>query len=113
MNISKFDSDLLTTPRNIKDFIHQYNCKKEIIDLNERHDAIDITTNKNFFPNNYIVNIFLFNTVVISLLFMTLTIYLFCKHMKLSTLVASLALEQVKEVGTVTAQKKSILNAKF
>ena len=25
LNISKFDSDLLTDPRNLKDFIHQYN----------------------------------------------------------------------------------------
>ena len=38
LNVSKFDSELLTTPRTLKDFIHQYKCKKEIFDLNERHD---------------------------------------------------------------------------
>ena len=32
LNISKFDSELLKTPRNLKDFIHQYNCKKEFFE---------------------------------------------------------------------------------
>ena len=49
LNVSKFVSDLLTAPRNLKDFIHQYNCKKEMFDLNERHDSTDLTTNKIFF----------------------------------------------------------------
>ena len=53
--MSEFDSELLTAPRNLKDFIHQYKNKKEIFDLNERHDTTDLTTNKYFFSNNYIV----------------------------------------------------------
>ena len=105
LNVSKFDSDLLTVPRNLKDFIHQYNCKKEIFDLNERHDTKDSTTNKNFFSDNYIVDIFLFITAVISLLVTTLAIYLLCKHKKLRTLVASLALQQEKEIGSVTQKE--------
>ena len=104
--MSKFDSDLLTAPRNLKDFIHQYNHKKEIFDLNKRHDTTDLTTNKNFFSNNYVVDIFLFTTAAISLLVTILAIYLLCKHKKLRMLVASLALQQVKEVGTVTMQKE-------
>ena len=58
LNVSKFDSDLLNEHRNLKDFIHQYDCKKEIFDLKERHDTTDLTTNKNFFSNNYIVGNF-------------------------------------------------------
>ena len=49
LNVSKFDSELLTAPRNLKDFIHQYNHKKKFFDVNERHDTTDLTTNKNFF----------------------------------------------------------------
>ena len=50
MNISKFDSNLLTAPRTLKDFIHLYNHKKEIFDLTEGHDNIDkYLPNKNFF----------------------------------------------------------------
>ena len=28
LNVSKFDSELLTAPKILKDFIHQYNCRK-------------------------------------------------------------------------------------
>ena len=31
LNVSKYDTDLLTAPRNVKDFIHQYNSRKEIL----------------------------------------------------------------------------------
>ena len=41
LNISKFDTSLLTAPKTLKDFIHQYKCKKEIFDLEERHDNMD------------------------------------------------------------------------
>ena len=53
--ISKFDSSLLTAPKALKDFLHQYNCMKEIFDLEESHDKMDEnpnnenTSNNNFF----------------------------------------------------------------
>ena len=103
--MSKFDTDLLTAHMNLKDFMHHYKNRKEIFDLNEMHDATDLTTNKNFFSNNYIVDIFLFITAVISLLVTTLAIYVLCKHKKLRTLVTSLGLQQVKEIGTVTQKE--------
>ena len=58
LNMSKFDSKLLTTPKNLKDFIQQYKYKKEIFDLKERHDTTDtnLDTNKKFFSNNSIVD---------------------------------------------------------
>ena len=43
----------------------------------------------------------MFISVIISLLATTLTVYLLCKHKKLQTLMASLVLHQVKEVGAV------------
>ena len=60
LNMSKFDSELLTLPSDLKDFIHQYKSKKEIFDLDERHDTTDLTTNKKFFSKNYVVDVFLF-----------------------------------------------------
>ena len=62
LNISKFDTGLLTAPRNLKGFIYQYNSKKEIFDLKEWQDTTELTTDKNFFTNNYIVDFFLFIT---------------------------------------------------
>ena len=65
LNISKFDSDLLTAPRTLKDFIPQYNCKEEIFYFTERHDTTDKNLpNKNFFSNIFIVDIFLFVTAI-------------------------------------------------
>ena len=96
LNISKFDTSLLTSPKNPKDFIHQYKSKIESLDLEERHDNMDKNLpNKNFFSDNFIVDVFLFIIAIISLLFITLAIYLLCKHVKLRTLVASLALQKV------------------
>ena len=73
--------------------------------MSERHDTTNLTTSKNLFSNNYIVDIFLFITAVISLLVITLAIYLLCKHKKLRMSVTSLALQQVKEVGVVTQEQ--------
>ena len=65
------------------------------------HDSTELSTNKNIFSENDSIDIFLFITAIISLLATTLTVYLLCKHKKLKTLIASLVLHQVKEVGTV------------
>ena len=75
--------------------------------MQERHDSmeLELNTNKNFFSDNYIVNIFLFITAIIFLLATTLTLYLLCKNKKLWTLIASLVLQHVKEVSTVTQKE--------
>ena len=62
---------------------------------------IKLNTNKNFFSEKHIMDIFLSITAIISLLATTLTVYLLCKHKKLQMLIASLVLHQVKEVGAV------------
>ena len=47
LNISKFDSTLLTASSNLKGFIHWYTNNKEIFDLQERHDSMELSPNKN------------------------------------------------------------------
>ena len=50
LNVSKFNPTLLTASSNVKEFIHKYtNNDKEIFDLQERHDSMELNTNKNFF----------------------------------------------------------------
>ena len=51
---------------------------------------------------------FLFVTGIISLLVTTLAIYLLYKHRKLRMQITSFALQQIKEVGTVTMQDNII-----
>ena len=103
LNISRFDTRLLTGPTELKTFISCYTNQKEIFDLQQRHDAnAKINTNKNFFYNNYIVDIFMFISAIILLLATTLMMYFLCKHKKLGVLMASLVLQQ--EVGTEMQQ---------
>ena len=82
----------------LKDFMNLYTKRKEIFDLQERHDS-KINTDKNFFSNNHILDIFIFISSITSLISTTLIIYLICKHKKITILVASLALHQIKEVS--------------
>ena len=99
LNISRLDTALLATPTNLKDFINSYAKLKEIFNLQERHENTILNTNKNFFSDNYIVDIFVFISSIILLLTTTLTIYLLFKHKKIRTLITSLISHQVKEVG--------------
>ena len=46
LNISKFDPTLLTASSNLKEFINSYTNHKEIFDLQERHDNIELNTNQ-------------------------------------------------------------------
>ena len=75
--------------------------------MQEKHDGMELSTNKNFFSENYIIDIFMFITAIISLLATTLTVFLLCKHKKLRMLIASLVLHQFKEVGTVTQKENN------
>ena len=83
LHMSKFDQTLLTASSNLKDFINSYTNHKEIFDLQERHDNTEFNTNKKFFFENYIVDIFMIISAIISLLATTLTVCLLCKHKNL------------------------------
>ena len=54
LNISGFDRTLLHASTNLKDFINRSTMKKEIFDLQERHESILFTTSKNFFSNTHL-----------------------------------------------------------
>ena len=95
LNISGFDRTLLNAPTNLKDSTHSYFKQKDIFDLQQRHDAILLNTNKNFFSDNYTMDIFVCISAIISLLAI-LTAYLLCKHKKIKALIASLVLHQVQ-----------------
>ena len=80
---------------------------KEIFDLKERHVSAILNTSKNFFSNNYIVDIFMFASSIISLISTTLIIYLLCKHKQIRTLITSLVLHQIKEVSASSTESNS------
>ena len=75
LSIPDFDSSLQHPPTNLKKFIHNYANNKDIFDLKERCvstvESLN-NSNKNFFSNNYIVDIFVFTSSTISLISTTL-----------------------------------------
>ena len=81
LSIPDFDSSLQHAPTDLKNFMHDYANSKEIFDLKERHvstvESLN-NSNKNFFSNNYIVDIFMFTSLIISLI-TTALVVLLCK----------------------------------
>ena len=106
LNVSEFDGSLLHSSTNMKDFMNEYTKRKEIFDLQERHESTS-NTNKNFFSNNHILDIFIFVSSIISLISTPLIMYVMCTHKKIRTLIASLVLHQVKEVGASSRETNS------
>ena len=84
--------------------MNSYAKHREIFNLQERHENLILNTRKNFFSDNYIMDIFMFLSAIISLLTTTLTVYLLCKHKKIRALTASLVLHQVREVCKVSQE---------
>ena len=81
-----FDDSLFTTPQMLKEYIAQYKHEKEIFDLKERHarNELDLETpNKNFFTNNFIVDVFIFIIAIISAITTMIIIYVLHKCNKL------------------------------
>ena len=81
--------------------------RKEILDLQERHESTILNIRKNFFSNNHILDIFMCTSSIISLASTTLTIYLLCKHKKIRALIASLVLHQAKEVSAIPKENNT------
>ena len=100
LNKSMFDDMSMSATLTLKEYIAQYKHDKEIFDLKERHDINELETvfaRKNFFTNNFIIDIFVF-VIAITLVISTIVIiYAICKHNKLRALVTSLAFQQVKK----------------
>ena len=62
------------------------NLHKDIFDLKERHDIDELETefvSKNFFTNNFIIDVFVFAIAIISVISTIIIIYAICKHNKL------------------------------
>ena len=68
--------------------------------MKERHDLDELDTefvSKNFFINNFIIDVFVFIIAIISVISTIIIIYAICKHNKLRALITSLAFQQAKK----------------
>ena len=76
LNDTRFDETLSSAPQTLKEYISQYKQKKNIFDLKERHDTMNIESpNKNFFINNLIADTFVFTTAIISAIATIIILY--------------------------------------
>ena len=78
----------------LRDFVHQYQHKKKIIDMQEEHiDEERDKLNSKFssFLNSFMIDIFLFVVALISIPVTLVDIYVVCSHSKLKTLLANIA----------------------
>ena len=99
LNRSTFDDMLLSAPLTLKEYITQYKCDKEIFDLKERHDIDELEiefANKNFFTNNFIIDVFIFVTAIILVISTIIIIYTICTHNKLRTYSKKLSISTSK-----------------
>ena len=100
-----FDPDLLKSPKTLKDFVDQFQHKKETFDFQKKYNnGLDLAKENCFF-NSYTVDIFLFVSAIISLVVTSIALFVICKHTNLKSLVTSLALQQLREVDAVTKQE--------
>ena len=109
LNNSGVDDSLFTVPQTLNEYISWYKHQKEILDLKERHyiNELDLETpNKNFFTNNFIVDVFMFIIAIILVITTMIILYILWKHSKLRTLVVSLTLQQVKDVNTSATKQE-------
>ena len=86
LNNSRFDDSLFSALQTLKEYISQYKHQKEFFDLKERHDINELdleTPNKNFFTNNFIVDVFVFIIAINSVITTIIILYVLCKHNKL------------------------------
>ena len=107
LSISDFDTSLLHASTNLKKFVQHYTHSKDNFDLKERLVSKILNSIKNFFSNNYIVDIFVFASSAISLMSTTLIIYLLCKHKQIRTLITSLVLLKIKNVEASSNETNS------
>ena len=91
----------------LKDFVHQYQYKKEKTDLQEGKNEERAKQSSKFgsFLKGFLADILLFSAALVTMIIMLVLIYVVCGQSKLKTLVANIALQHAK--GTEAADGKS------
>ena len=84
----------------LKDFVHQFKHRKQILDTEEEHideERNKLNTTFSSFLNSFIVDIFLFVTALVTIIVTMVVIYVTCSHSKLKALVTNFALQQFEK----------------
>ena len=88
LNSSGVDDSLFTASQTLKEYMLHYKHQKDIFDLQERHDVKELdleTPNKNFFTNNFIMDVIVFIIAIMLVIITMIILYVLYKHNKLKT----------------------------
>ena len=88
------DSKLLKAPKNLKNFVYQYQQKKQILDKRE-NNGNKLSTHSFF--DNYIMDVFLFIAAIPSMIATAAIVHIVCKHAKLKALLKGIAFQPIRE----------------
>ena len=100
LQMFEFDSKLLKVPKTLKELVHQYKQKGQI--LNKR-----VNNNKHSFFNNLIMDIFLFTATILSMIATAATVHLVRKHTILKTLITGIAFKPIKQTEAIFGTGKN------
>ena len=71
LQMFNFDSKILEAPKTLKEFVHQYQQKKQVLDKKENSDKI-----KHSFLDKYVMDIFLFIAIILSMIATTAIVHI-------------------------------------
>ena len=81
-----FDSKLLEGPKTLKDYVNQYQQKKQVLDKRENNG-----NSKQSFFDNYIMGVFLFIAAILSMIDTASFACIMFNHTKLKALLTGIA----------------------
>ena len=85
LQMFNFDSNLLEAPKTLKELVHYYQQKKQVLDKKENSDK-----NKCSFLDNYMMDIFLFIAAILSMIATAALVCAICKHAQLKALLTGI-----------------------
>ena len=83
----------------LKDFVHQYQHKKWIFDIQKEctgKERNKLKSSTSSFLKSFMIDIFLFVTELITIIVTLVVIYVICSHAKLKTLVTDIAVQCIR-----------------
>ena len=94
LQMFEFDSKLLKAPMTLKELVHQYKQKGQILSKRENNNTYT-------FFNNLIMHIFLFVATILSMIATVSIFYLVCKHTKLKALLTGIDFQPIKQTEAI------------
>ena len=91
LQMFNFDSKLLEAPKTLKEFVHQYQQKKQIL------NKVNSDKIKHSFLDNYRMDIFLFIATILSMIATAAIVCIIRKHAQLKAFLTGIAFQPVKQ----------------